>query len=65
MDLPVFIFIPVQVVEGAVPETTSLLENRWDHIMYTGSGYVARIIATAAAKFLTPCALELGGILFS
>ena len=29
--------------------------------MYTGNGIVGRIIATAAAKHLTPVTLELGG----
>ncbi|WHI50238.1 aldehyde dehydrogenase family protein [Microbulbifer sp. MLAF003] len=48
-------------VEGAVAETTSLLEQRWDHIMYTGGGRVARIIMGAASKHLTPVTLELGG----
>ncbi|KAJ3570930.1 hypothetical protein NP233_g4088 [Leucocoprinus birnbaumii] len=50
-----------QVIEGAVPEVTRLLELQWDHIFYTGNGKVARIIATAAAKHLTPVTLELGG----
>ncbi|MEM7136057.1 MAG: aldehyde dehydrogenase family protein [Myxococcota bacterium] len=49
------------VVEGAVPETTALLEQRFDHIFYTGGGRVARIVLTAAAKHLTPTTLELGG----
>jgi aldehyde dehydrogenase (NAD+) len=44
-----------------VPETTALLELQWDHIFYTGSATVAKVIATAAAKHLTPCSLELGG----
>lgn len=51
----------VRVVEGAVPETQALLEQQWDHIMYTGNGGVARIIMEAAAKHLTPVTLELGG----
>ncbi|MEV7423397.1 MULTISPECIES: aldehyde dehydrogenase family protein [unclassified Streptomyces] len=51
----------VAVVEGAVPETTALLEQRFDHIFYTGSGNVGRIVMTAAAKHLTPVTLELGG----
>ncbi|KAF8438329.1 aldehyde dehydrogenase [Boletus edulis BED1] len=50
-----------QIVNGAVPETTRLLELQWDHIFYTGNGRVARILAVAAAKHLTPLALELGG----
>ena len=28
-----------RVVQGAVPETTALLNNRWDHIFYTGWGW--------------------------
>jgi aldehyde dehydrogenase (NAD+) len=51
----------VRVVQGAVPESTALLAQKWDHIMYTGNGFVARIVCTAAAKHLTPVTLELGG----
>lgn len=51
----------IRVVEGAVPETTRLLEQRWDHIFYTGNGTVARVVLQAAAKHITPCTLELGG----
>lgn len=51
----------VAVVEGGVPETTALLEERFDHVFYTGNGTVGRIVAQAAAKHLTPVTLELGG----
>lgn len=51
----------VKVVEGGVAETTELLAQTWDHIFYTGNENVARIIAAAAAKNLTPITLELGG----
>ncbi|KQO06454.1 aldehyde dehydrogenase [Agreia sp. Leaf244] len=51
----------VAVVEGAVDETTELLAQRFDHIFYTGNSRVARIVAQAAAKNLTPVTLELGG----
>ncbi|CEL57774.1 hypothetical protein RSOLAG1IB_02518 [Rhizoctonia solani AG-1 IB] len=51
----------VTVVNGAIPETTRLLDLPWDHIMYTGGGNVGKIVATAAAKHLTPVTLELGG----
>ncbi|XP_047321915.1 aldehyde dehydrogenase family 3 member H1-like [Impatiens glandulifera] len=51
----------IQVVEGGVPETSALLEQRWDKIFYTGNGKVARVVMTAAAKYLTPVTLELGG----
>jgi acyl-CoA reductase-like NAD-dependent aldehyde dehydrogenase len=49
------------VVLGAVPETTALLEQQWDHIFFTGGTKVAKIVMTAAAKNLTPVVLELGG----
>jgi len=51
----------VRVVNGAVEETTLLLEQRFDHILYTGSSHVGKIIMGAAAKHLTPVTLELGG----
>ncbi|EMD33385.1 hypothetical protein CERSUDRAFT_117998 [Gelatoporia subvermispora B] len=50
-----------RIVNGGIPETTKILELPWDHIMYTGNGRVARIIAAAAAKHLTPISTELGG----
>ncbi|KAL1706589.1 Aldehyde/histidinol dehydrogenase [Schizophyllum commune] len=51
----------VRVINGGIPETTRVLELQWDHISYTGGGAVGRIVATAAAKHLTPVTLELGG----
>ena len=51
----------VAIVEGGVEETTALLEQRFDHIFYTGNGSVGRIVMAAAAKHLTPVTLELGG----
>jgi len=51
----------IKVVCGGVPETTSLLSQRFDYIFYTGSTAVGRIIGEAANKHLTPCTLELGG----
>lgn len=51
----------VAVVEGGAPETTALLAERFDHIFYTGSARVGRIVARAAAEHLTPVTLELGG----
>jgi aldehyde dehydrogenase (NAD+) len=50
-----------KIVNGAIPQTTALLALRFDHIFYTGSGNVGRIIAKAAAQHLTPVTLELGG----
>ncbi len=51
----------IVIVEGAVPETTALLAERWDHIFYTGNGNIGRVVLEAAAKHLTPVTLELGG----
>jgi aldehyde dehydrogenase (NAD+) len=49
------------VIEGAVDETTELLQQPFDHILYTGGEAVAKIVMSAAAKHLTPVTLELGG----
>jgi acyl-CoA reductase-like NAD-dependent aldehyde dehydrogenase len=51
----------VKFVQGGVPETTRLLEQRFDHIFYTGNSAVGRVILHAAAAHLTPVTLELGG----
>jgi aldehyde dehydrogenase (NAD+) len=51
----------VGIVQGGVAETTELLTHRFDHILYTGNGRVARIVMRAAAEYLTPVTLELGG----
>jgi beta-apo-4'-carotenal oxygenase len=48
-------------IQGGVPETTALLEQKWDKIFYTGSAGVGKIIAKKAAETLTPVVLELGG----
>ena len=49
------------VVQGAIPETNKLLDEKWDKIFYTGGYNVAKIIAKKAAETLTPVTLELGG----
>ena len=48
-------------VQGAIPETTMLLDQKWDKIFYTGGASVGTIIAKKAAETLTPLTLELGG----
>lgn len=40
---------------------TRLLEEKWDHIFFTGSVDVGKVVYQAAAKNLTPVVLELGG----
>lgn len=51
----------VKVYEGSTEVTNMLLEEQFDHIFFTGSPRVGRIIMAAAAKHLTPVTLELGG----
>lgn len=51
----------VKAVEGGIEVSTKLLSQRWDYIFFTGSIAVGKIVAKAAAEFLTPVTLELGG----
>lgn len=50
-----------KVIEGGIPETTALLNQRFDKIFFTGSVPVGKIVYEAAAKNLIPVTLELGG----
>lgn len=49
------------VVCGGVAETSALLRQRVDYIFYSGSTPVGRLVMKAAAEYLTPVTLELGG----
>ena len=49
------------VVCGGPLESGALLEERFDHIFFTGSSVVGKRVMTSAAKNLTPVVLELGG----
>ena len=49
------------MVNGDASVAKELLDHRWDHIIFTGSTHVGKIIAKAAADHLTPTILELGG----
>lgn len=51
----------ISVVEGGKEVTQQLLEEKFDHIFFTGNTQVGKIIMSAAAKQLTPVTLELGG----
>jgi acyl-CoA reductase-like NAD-dependent aldehyde dehydrogenase len=51
----------ITVVEGGVETSQQLLEEKFDHIFFTGGTQVGKIIMAAAAKHLTPVTLELGG----
>eukprot|EP00924_Labyrinthula_sp_SR-Ha-C_P011007 snap_masked-scaffold_33-processed-gene-2.46-mRNA-1 protein AED:0.03 eAED:0.03 QI:0/-1/0/1/-1/1/1/0/505 len=50
-----------KVLEGNPEVTNDLLAEKWDKIFFTGSAFVGKIVAVAAAKHLTPVVLELGG----
>lgn len=50
-----------RVVNGGAEVAQALLKLRYDHILYTGSQHVAKIVMRAAAEHLTPVTLELGG----
>lgn len=50
-----------RVVTGAASETQYMLSHKYDHVFFTGSTPVAKHVAAAAAKHLTPTVLELGG----
>lgn len=49
------------VVNGSIPETNALMNEKWDKVFFTGSAAVGKIIAKKAAETLTPVVLELGG----
>ena len=51
----------IAYIEGEVNETTLLLQQKFEHIFFTGSPRVGSIVMSAAAKNLTPVTLELGG----
>ncbi|WP_026705555.1 aldehyde dehydrogenase [Flavobacterium soli] len=51
----------VIVVLGDKRLSEELLKNRWNYIFFTGSVAVGKLIYKAAAEFLTPVTLELGG----
>ncbi len=51
----------IAVVEGDASVSTVLLAERYDHIFFTGSTRIGRVVMEAAATHLTPVTLELGG----
>ncbi len=51
----------IAVAQGGVETATAVLAEKFDFIFYTGSTAIGRVVMTAAAKHLTPVALELGG----
>ncbi|HIK55229.1 MAG TPA: aldehyde dehydrogenase [Synechococcales cyanobacterium M55_K2018_004] len=51
----------ITVLEGGVETSQALLEERFDHIFFTGGTAIGKVVMAAAAKHLTPVTLELGG----
>ena len=51
----------VTVIDGGKEIAETLLEQPFDHIFFTGSPAVGRIVMAAAARNLTSVTLELGG----
>ncbi|UVE50297.1 succinate-semialdehyde dehydrogenase (NADP(+)) [Haloferax larsenii] len=51
----------LQVVTGEGPTLGDPLVEAVDHVSFTGSTEVGRIVAEAAGRHLTECSLELGG----
>ncbi|HEX5276428.1 MAG TPA: aldehyde dehydrogenase family protein [Fluviicoccus sp.] len=51
----------VALFEGSLPTSQALLDMPFDHIFFTGSPMVGKIVMAAAAKHLTSVTLELGG----
>lgn len=51
----------IDLFEGGKEVNTALLTIRFDHIFFTGSVRVGKIVMAAAAQHLTPVTLELGG----
>ena len=51
----------VRCIEGGREIIQPLLVLRWDHIMFTGSPVMGRVVMQAAANHLTSVTLELGG----
>ncbi|MEL1135753.1 aldehyde dehydrogenase [Desulfitobacterium sp. THU1] len=51
----------ITVVRGGREANKTLLDEKFDHIFFTGSVAVGKTVMEAASKHLTPVTLELGG----
>lgn len=51
----------ITAVEGGVEISQQLLAEKFDRIFFTGGTKIGQIVMEAAAKYLTPVTLELGG----
>ena len=63
IDILTDIFPPsfLSIFQGGIDVSTQLLEKKFDHIFFTGSSAVGKVVAQKAAQNLTPTTLELGG----
>lgn len=51
----------IALVQGDQSVAEALLQQKFDAIFFTGSTHVGRAVMAAAARYLTPVTLELGG----
>ena len=51
----------ITAIEGGVETSQQLLQEKFDHIFFTGGTRIGQLVMEAAAKQLTPVTLELGG----
>lgn len=51
----------IQIIEGEAEIGAAFSKIEFDHIIFTGSSTVGKLVAESAAKNLTPVTLELGG----
>ncbi|NJO43976.1 MAG: aldehyde dehydrogenase [Cyanobacteria bacterium CRU_2_1] len=51
----------ITVIEGGVEVSQIILEEKFDHIFFTGGTAIGKRVMSAAAQHLTPVTLELGG----
>jgi aldehyde dehydrogenase (NAD+) len=51
----------IAVVNGGPDIAGRLLQEKYDHIFYTGSARIGKVVMEAASHHLTPVTLELGG----
>lgn len=60
--LPIYLDMTAfSIICGGKETTSCLLSKQWDNIFFTGSPTVGKIVAKAAAEYMTPITLELGG----
>lgn len=51
----------IEVIEGGIEETQTLIHLHFDYVFFTGSENVGKIVYQAASENLVPVTLEMGG----